>query len=145
LIKTKAMQQLLSDIRQIIAEARERVARSVNHELVVAYWNIGRVIVEEQQQGRERAAYGENLIPMLSKHLTGEFGEGFSANNLWRMRDFFLCFPILDSVRQELTWTHYRLLVRIADAHKRDFFIAESVKNAWSVRQLDRWAETHPQ
>lgn len=132
------MQQLLSDIRHIIAQARERVARSVNHELVVAYRNIGRVIVEEQQQGRERATYGENLIPLLSRQLTAEFGQGFSQRQLETFRQLYLTFPNAHSLRAELTWTHYKLLVRIDDAHKRDFFIAESVKNAWSVRQLER-------
>ncbi len=132
------MQHLLDDIRGIIAQARERVARSVNHELTAAYWHIGKRLVEEEQGGKERADYGKRLVEELSVHLTVDFGSGFSANNLWRMKDFYQRFPILDTLRQELGWSHYRLLVKIDVPEKREFYIAESVKNAWSVRQMER-------
>lgn len=132
------MQVILNDIRDIIARARERVARSVNHELTVAYWQIGRRIVEEEQKGKFRADYGKALVQEIAVRLSAEFGSGFSANNLWRMIDFYRSFPILDAVRQELTWTHYRLLVKVGDEDKRSFYIAEAIKNAWSVRQLER-------
>jgi predicted nuclease of restriction endonuclease-like (RecB) superfamily len=132
------MQQILSDIRQIIEDTRNRVARSINHERTVAYWHIGRRIIEEEQDGLVRAKYGKKLIPLLATHLTIEYGEGFSANNLWRMKDLYIVFPILDALRQELTWTHYRTLVKIDNADKRAFFIAESIKNAWNVRQMER-------
>ncbi len=132
------MEQILSDIRHIIEEARSRVARSINHEKTVAYWYIGRRIVEEEQEGLARAKYGKQLIAQLAKQLTIEYGEGFSANNLWRMKDLYLGFPILDSLRQELTWTHYRTLVKIDDVEKRGFYIAETIKNAWNVRQMER-------
>lgn len=132
------MQQLIEDIRGIIAQARERAARSVDHERTVMHWHIGRRIVEEEQQGRERADYGKRSVEEVSAQLTQEFGTGFSANNLWRMKDFYLRFPILDAVRQELSWTHYRALVKIDNPDKRDFYIAEAIKNAWSVRQLER-------
>jgi DUF1016 N-terminal domain len=123
------MEPVLNDIRQVIAEARERVARSVNHTLTVAYWHIGKRLIEEEQGGKERAAYGKRLVTDLSVHLTREFGSGFSANNLWRMKDLYLCFPILDALSQELTCTHYRLLVKLDDPDKRTFYIAEAVKN----------------
>lgn len=132
------MQHLLSDIRDIIAQARERVARSINHELTVAYWHIGRRIVKEEQQGRERADYGKYLVKELSSTLATEFGSGFSAPNLWFMRQFYLTFPILYAVSRELTWTHYRALIRLDDPSKRDFYIAETTKNGWSVRQMER-------
>ena len=132
------MQHLLSDIRDIIAQARERVARSINHELTVAYWHIGRAIIEEEQRGKLRADYGKQLVKDLSVQLQAEFGSGFSAPNLWFMRQFYLTFPILYAVSRELTWTHYRALVRLDDPSKRDFYIAETTKNAWSVRQLER-------
>jgi len=132
------MQALLHDIRRIIAEAQGRVARSVNHELTMTYWHIGRVIVEEEQQGRERADYGKQLVKDLSVHLQAEYGSGFSANNLWYMRQFFLAFPILHAVSGELTWTHYRTLVKVNDPTKREFYIAEASKNTWSVRQMER-------
>ena len=130
--------QILSDIRLIIEETRNRVARSINHERTVTYWLIGQRIVEEEQHGRERATYGKRLVQHLSDNLTSEYGEGFSANNLWRMKDLYLGFPILDALRQELSWTHYRLLVKIENYDKRDFYIAEAIKNAWNVRQLER-------
>jgi predicted nuclease of restriction endonuclease-like (RecB) superfamily len=132
------MEQILSDIRQIIEDTRNRVARSINHERTVAYWHIGRRIVEEEQDGLVRAQYGKKLIPILATQLSKEFGEGFSANNLWRMKDLYIVFPILDALRQELSWTHYRTLVKIDDADKRAFFIAETIKNAWNVRQMER-------
>jgi predicted nuclease of restriction endonuclease-like (RecB) superfamily len=134
----KIMEQILFDIRRIIEETRGRVARSINHERTVSYWLIGQRLVEEEQQGSARAEYGKRLIPKLATQLTAEFGEGFSANNLWRMKDLYLTFPILDALRQELTWTHYRTLVKIENADKRAFFIAETIKNAWNVRQMER-------
>ena len=132
------MQELLIDIRQIIFNARERVNRSINSERTVAYWHIGKRIIEEEQKGEIRAQYGKRLIKDLSIHLTKEFGDGFSDNNLWRMKDLYIKFPILDTLRQELAWSHYRVLVKIDDPDKRDFYIAESIKNAWVVRQLER-------
>ena len=132
------MQVILEDIRNIIAQSRERVARSVNHERSVAYWQIGRRLVEDEQEGKERAAYGKKLVQDLSVHLQKEFGTGFSANNLWLMRQFYLSYPILHAVSGELTWTHYKILIRLDDPQKREFYIAESIKNAWSVRQLER-------
>lgn len=132
------MQLLLNNIREIIAQARERVARSVNHELTLAYWHIGKVILEEEQKGKERAEYGKYLVKELSISLMSEYGNGFSTTNLWLMRQFYSTFPILHSLSGELTWTHYKILIRIEDRHKRDFFIEESTKNAWTVRQMER-------
>lgn len=132
------MQALLNDIRHIIAQARERAVRSVNHELTVAYWQIGRLLIEDEQKGKERAGYGKRQVEALSVHLTLEFGAGFSSQNLWLMRQLYLAFPILHSLSRELTWTHYRTLVRLDDPDKREFYIAEAAKNTWSVRQLER-------
>ena len=132
------MKALLKDIREIILQARQRAVRSVNHELTIAYWNIGRRLVEEEQQGSSRATYGKALIEDIATQLTSEFGNGFSANNLWRMRDFFLTFPSLDALSQELSWTHYRTLVKLKDPDQRSFYISEAIKNSWSVRQLQR-------
>jgi hypothetical protein len=122
------MQNILNDIRDIIAQARARVARSINHELTLAYWHIGRRIVEEEQQGKLRADYGKQLVKDLSSTLATEFGSGFSAPNLWLMRQFYLTFPILYAVSRELTWTHYRALIRLEDPSKREFYIAEATK-----------------
>ena len=132
------MQTLLTDIREIISLSRGRIARSINHERTVTFWHIGRRIVEEEQNGELRADYGKRLISDLGVTLSREFGDGFSANNLWRMKDLYLTFPILDALSQELSWTHYRTLLKISDDDKRAFYIAEAIKNAWVVRDLDR-------
>ena len=134
----KIMEQILFDIRRIIEEARGRVARSINHERTVGYWLIGERIVIEEQNGKQRADYGKHLIKELSKTLTIEYGDGFSTTNLWLMRQLYLTFPILHSLSGELTWTHYKVLIRIDNLDKRAFFIAESIKNAWNVRQMER-------
>jgi len=132
------MENLLVEIRQIVASAQIRVARSVNHALTVTYWHIGQAIVEEEQRGNERAEYGKELVKGLSKQLQMEFGSGFAAQSLWNMRLLFLNFPMLSALRRELTWTHYKSLIRLDDPSKREFYIAEATKNAWSVRQLER-------
>ena len=132
------MHALLADIRHIIAQARERVARSVNHERTVTYWHIGRRLVEEEQSGNLRADYGKRLISDLGVNLTKEFGDGFSATNLWLMRQFYQTFPILHSVSGELSWTHYKVLIRLSDVDKRTFYITQAIKNAWVVRDLER-------
>ncbi len=132
------MQLILTEIRNIIAEARERVARSVNFELVVMYWNIGKVIFEEEQKGESRANYKSYLLQGLSENLTKEFGDGFSKRQLELNRQLYLTFPIANALSSQLTWTHYKHLIRIDDDHKRQFYIAEATKNSWSVRQLER-------
>jgi predicted nuclease of restriction endonuclease-like (RecB) superfamily len=132
------MEQILSDIRSIIEETRNRVARSINHERTIAYWNIGKRIVEEEQGGKQRAEYGKFLIKNLSKVLVLEYGDGFSHRQLELMRQLFHTFPIANSLSSQLSWTHYKALVRIDDIDKRTFFIAESIKNAWNVRQMER-------
>ncbi|AUD02096.1 PDDEXK nuclease domain-containing protein [Spirosoma pollinicola] len=132
------MDQLVSEIRQIISQSRESAARSINHALALMYWHIGRVIVEDEQQGQERATYGKALIKNLSIQLVAEYGENFSSRNLQLSRQFYLTFPIVNSVSSQLTWTHYKVLVRLDDTSKRAFYMAETEKNAWTVRQLER-------
>ena len=132
------MQTLLTDIREIISLSRGRIARSINHERTVTFWHIGQRIVEEEQNGALRADYGKNLVKELADYLTKEFGEGFSSTNLWMMRQLYQTFPILHSMSGELSWTHYRTLLKISDSDKRAFYIAEAIKNAWVVRDLDR-------
>lgn len=132
------MENLLIEIRQIIASARTHVARSVNHAMTLMYWHIGQVIVDEEQQGNERAGYKEYLLKNLSKHLVSEFGEGFSKRQLELFRQLYLTFPIANALSSQLTWTHYKFLMRLEDSDKRAFFIAEAIKNAWSVRQMER-------
>jgi predicted nuclease of restriction endonuclease-like (RecB) superfamily len=132
------MENLLSEIRQIIASARVHVIRSVNHALTIMYWNIGQVIVQDEQLGNDRAGYKDYLLKSLSERLTSEFGEGYSKRQLELFRQFYLTFPIANALSSQLTWTHYKILVRIEAPDKRAFFMAEATKNAWSVRQLER-------
>ena len=132
------MVQILSDIRQIIEEARNRVARSINHERTIAYWQIGRRIIVEEQDGEQKATYGRYLLKKLAKILESEYGDGFSLRQLELMRQLFLTFPIANTLYSQLTWSHYKVLIRINEEQKREFFIAEAVKNAWTVRQMER-------
>jgi predicted nuclease of restriction endonuclease-like (RecB) superfamily len=130
--------QLLADIRQIIEQARQRLQQTVNSTMVQAYWSVGRLIVEHEQQGRERATYGKQQLQQLSEHLTREFGKGFDTRNLRNMRAFYLGFPIWNAVRTELTWTHYRILLRVENSHARDWYIQEAIEQNWSARALER-------
>lgn len=132
------METLLTQIRQIIAQSQESAVRSINHALTLMYWQIGRVIVEEEQQGQTRAEYGKALIKTLSEQLVADHGENFSTRNLQLSRQLYLTFPIVNAVSSQLTWTHYKALIRVDDADKRGFYEAETVKNAWSVRQMER-------
>lgn len=132
------MDKLITSIRQIITESQASAVRSINHALTLMYWQIGRVIVEEEQQGNERADYGKALIKNLSAQLVIDYGENLSSRNLQLSRQLYLTFPIVNSVRSLLSWTHYKALMRIDDPDKRAFYEAETVKNAWSVRQTER-------
>ncbi|TAF11454.1 MAG: DUF1016 domain-containing protein [Flavobacteriia bacterium] len=125
-------------IREVILISRQKVYRSINFVLLETYWNIGKLIVEEEQQGESRAVYGSNLLKNLSKELTLEFGKGFDYTNLTNMRKFYFSFPILDALRQELSWTHYRILSKIDSEEKRTFYLNEAAENSWNSRQLER-------
>src|SRR5438876_805277 len=105
--------RLYQRVREILDAARQRVARSVNTEMVQAYWLIGQAIVEQEQKGKMRADYGERLIEALALRLTVEGNKGFQSRNLWWMRDFYLKFPKMNALRSELSWTHYRLLLKV--------------------------------
>jgi len=138
LVPLESFSTLYKKIKTVLDEARNKVYRAVNFTMVEAYWNIGHLIVEEEQKGKHRAVYGKELIEKLSQKLTNDFGKGFDATNVWNMRKFYMMFPILDALRQELTWTHYRLLMRVDDKHSRAFYIEETISENWSTRQLDR-------
>ena len=180
---------LYSDIKIILEKARERSYRTVNFLMVEAYWNIGRLIVEEEFNGKKRADYGSFLIKELSKKLTKDFGKGFSENNLWYMRQFYISFPIVHAVRgessasirhsmrdksrakenvnavsselhfsetaigkavrhtsvdlksylrPELSWTHYRILLKLEKEEARYFYMNEAANSNWSTRELER-------
>ncbi len=112
--------------------------RAVDRVQVQTCWEIGRHIVEFEQGGEARAAYGKMLLPRLAELLTREFGKGFDASNLRYMRLFYKAFPMCDAVRHELSWTHYRLLLRVDKADARQWYINEAVAQNWSARALDR-------
>ncbi|NCO84322.1 MAG: DUF1016 domain-containing protein, partial [Nitrospirae bacterium] len=110
---TKTVASIYSRVREILETARSSAYRAVNFAMVQAYWHIGSVIVEEEQQGKKKADYGTKLINELSLKLSKDFGSGFSAQSLWNMRQFYLYFPILSALRRELSWTHYKILLRV--------------------------------
>ena len=138
----ETMQNLYAGIRDILLTARNKVYRAANSEMVQAYWNIGRLIVEHEQNGNTRAEYGKQLLQQLSERLSAEFGKGFDERNLRNMRAFYLAFPIWNAVRSELTWTHYRLLLKVENEAARTWYMNEAIALAWSSRQLDRQIST---
>lgn len=130
-------QQFYEQIKRILSEARNKVYQTANFAMVEAYWNIGKSIVE-QQGGEEKAEYGVRLIAELSKQMSTDFGKGFTVANLKNMRQFYLTFPKSYALRSELSWTHYRLLMRVENKNARQFYIEEAIKSNWSTRQLER-------
>jgi len=137
-VQTAPVAELAGRIAGIIETARKRIQSVVDHEMVRAYWEIGREIVEDEQQGEQRAEYGKALIENLAKELTATHGKGFTASNLLAMRRFYLNFPIQHALRAELSWTHYRQLLKIEEPQKRSFYEIESANCNWSTRELDR-------
>jgi len=136
--KVTVNSQLYKNIKAILTNARERAIGAVNFIMVEAYWNVGKLIVEDEQKGNKKAEYGKQVLENLSLRLSGDFGKGFDPSNLWNMRRFYLTFPILDALRRELSWTHYRLLVRVENNDARNFYLNECAKAHWSTRQLER-------
>lgn len=126
---------IYNTIRETVLTAKNKVYSAVNFAMVEAYWGIGKQIAEAQG---ERAEYGKQLLKYLSEQLTAEFGAGFDERNLRNMRQFYLSFPIRNTLCSELSWSHYRLLMRIEDESRRDFYLAECAESNWSVRQLER-------
>jgi len=138
-VKSSSQSQIAYErIRAIIENARSNIARIINTEMVIAYWHIGREIVEEEQRGKLRANYGEAILRKLSKKLTGDFGKGFDESNLRNIRYFYLTYPKCDALRHELSWTHYRILMRVDKPEARAFYETECMKNNWSVMELER-------
>ncbi len=129
---------LLTALRELIQQGRQRALRAVDMVQVQTCWEIGRHIVEYEQGGEMRAAYGKGLLPRLAETLTQEFGKGFDATNLRHMRGFYLAFPIRDAVRRELSWTHYRTLLRVTSDKAREWYMQEAATQNWSARALDR-------
>jgi hypothetical protein len=125
-----------NNIRNVLVTARQKVYTAVNFAMVEAYWEIGRQIMESQES--QRAEYGTGLIKYLAERLTREFGKGFDESSLRRIRQFYQVFPIRATLSHELSWSHYRLLMRIDNEPPHEFYLKECVESNWSVRQLER-------
>ena len=135
-----ASNDLSADVRTILTEARRSTARAINTTMTTAYWLIGKRIVIEEQKGAERAAYGEGLLKKLSKELTADFGNGFSYENLKKMRQFYKTYTDEKGYTLciQLPWSHNRLIMKVADAKAREWYLREAAREGWSVRQLER-------
>jgi predicted nuclease of restriction endonuclease-like (RecB) superfamily len=145
---------LAQKISVLLNEARQKVVQTVNHTMILTYFEIGRMIVEEEQSGKERADYGKQLLKILSQKLTSEFGRGFSEDNISNMRRFYLVYSNQKEISEtlsrkseksalpvgefRLSWSHYLKLMRIEDEYERKFYEIESFKNNWSLRELNR-------
>lgn len=133
---------LLGDLRALIQQGRQQALRAVDMVQVQTCWEIGRHIVEFEQGGETRAAYGKKLLPRLAESLTLEFGKGFDVSNLRYMRLFFQAFPMCDALRHTLSWTHYRFLLRVSSPQARQWYMNEAAEQNWSSRALDRQIDT---
>ena len=131
-------QSVIADIKTIIHNAKDAAIRLVDHQRTIMYWNIGKRIFEEEQGGRDRADYGNYLTEFIARQLEPEYGSGFSKRQIELFRQFFRAFPIANTVYSQLSWSQYKLLLRLDTKDKKEFYIAETVKNNWTVRQLER-------
>jgi predicted nuclease of restriction endonuclease-like (RecB) superfamily len=134
----RRLDALHRQVREILAAARERAWQAVNTAMVDAYWDVGRAIVEDEQAGKPRASYGQRVLEGLAERLRAEFGKGYDPSNLRNMRAFFMIYPIRDALRRELSWTHYRLLLRVENPAARAFYEAEAINARWATRELER-------
>lgn len=128
--------------RELILNARQKVYQVANFTMVETYWHIGKKIVEEQN-GEQYAKYGESILKTVSKHLQNEFGKSFSYVNLTNMRKFYQLFPNFYALRKELSWTHYRSLLRVENPKARELYMNEAAENSWSTRFLDQQVDKH--
>ena len=129
---------MIQEIKELLSDAHQRVAVQVNTELLSTYWNVGRIIVEHEQNSQERAAYGKQTL----KALTKEFGKGFSVSNLQFMRRFYQTYQIQQTVSVKLSWSHYCELLTISDEDKRSFYEKEAINSGWSIREMKRQIAT---
>ena len=135
--------KLYNDISKVITEKRKQAYVAVSQSMVQAYWEIGRIIIEEEQNGELRSEYGKKVLQKLSDKLTDVYGKGFSVRTLQQMKKFYTVFPIANAVSSQLTWTHYRTLLKVTSDDARKWYIDEAIKGQWSSRQLERQINTH--
>lgn len=140
-IDDNEVNELFINIKDLIEQSRNRIYKTVNTEMINLYWNIGKMIIEKQK-GKSRAKYGDFLIEGISKKLTENFGKGFSIQNLRRMRQFYIVYPIRSSIMSELSWTHYLELLKLKENKKRDFYMKECINSNWNVKELQRQRTT---
>ncbi len=129
---------IIKDIKRLITNAQQKVIHTVENQRVLLYWSIGQRIFKEEQEGKDRAEYGKQIIRTLAKEIEPLYGSGYSYRQLYLFLQFYKTFPIVNAVRSQLNWTQYKLLIRIKDEDKRAFYLAESIKNYWSARELER-------
>jgi hypothetical protein len=141
IVREEQSEKIYITIRKSVIAAQKQVQMTVNSAMVIAYWQIGEQIYLACGEN-ERARYGKQLLQYISQKMTEEFGRGFDERNLRRMRQFYLCFPIRDALRPELSWTQYRSLMQVTDESARNFYMEETVKSGWSSRQLNRQINT---
>jgi predicted nuclease of restriction endonuclease-like (RecB) superfamily len=137
-LPAKTIETLYKEVKQVIESARKEVYHTANIKLLEAYWIVGKLIVEKEQEGKNRAAYGRQVMVDLSRKLTEGMGRGFSLSNLFNMKNFYLTYPIFQTVSGKLSWSHYCELLVGDDALKRSFYQQESINSNWSVRELKR-------
>lgn len=130
--------EFVSDVRNIIVNARAIAIKSVDTSRVMMYWRLGERIMTEEQEGKDRADYGSYLLKNLAVKIEKEFGSGFSVRILEQCRQFYRAYPIANAVRSQLNWYQYRLLIRLNDPDKREYYELESVNNSWNGRELER-------
>lgn len=132
--------ELYSKIADLLKIAKQNVVRAVNQTMVYTYYEIGRMIVEDEQQGKERAEYGKQVLKELSEQLTDDFGKGFSVDNLQNMRQFYKAYPIYETGSRKfiLSWSHYIKLMRIENVDERNFYEIECAQNNWTLKELQR-------
>lgn len=129
---------IISDIKGIIASSKDNAIRAVDNQRTLMYWHIGKRIFEEEQQGKDRADYGKFLTKYISEELEPEYGSGFSKRQIELFRQFYRTFPNTNTLYSQLSWSQYKIIIRLESQDKIDFYIAETVKNNWTVRQLER-------
>ncbi len=135
-------EDIYSEIKETLLLSRNQAYSAVNFAMVQAYWQIGRIIVEYEQNGNARADYGKAVLQELSSRLTKDFGKGFSVRTLQQMKKFYVMFPNTNALRSQLTWTHYRLLLSVENEQARQWYMDEAIASAWSSRQLERQIST---
>ncbi|MDR2719311.1 MAG: PDDEXK nuclease domain-containing protein [Nitrososphaerota archaeon] len=132
------MDLLITEIRAIMETARTNIVHEINNTMLNTYWQIGRIIVEREQNGNLKAQYGKKLLPELSKRLTNELGKGYSRSNLYNMRELYLQYPKIQTASGKLTWSHYIELLSVQDKNARAFYEQECINSNWSVKELNR-------